>query len=123
MGILETLLGLWVFWALYVFMMGVYRAYLQNRLKGLNFVLAAPILAVAFFLDVVFQMTLASFVFLDIPRDWFVTGRLRRYLKQEAGWRKTFANYLCKHLLDPFDPTGAHCDDLPPVLREKHDTY
>lgn len=98
-------------------MMGVYRAFLKGRLKGLNLILSIPILAVAFTVDFIMQITLFTIFFLEIPRDWFVTGRLRRYIKSGKGWRKRFAEYLCKHLLDPFDPTGAHCDDELPVLK------
>ena len=51
--ILIVLLALWVFWALFVFMMGVYRAHLLGRLKGLSLVMASPFLAVAFIVDFV----------------------------------------------------------------------
>lgn len=111
------LFTLWVFWLLYVFTMGLYRAFLSRRLKGLALVMCAPIVAVAFIIDVVVQMTLSTILFLDLPRDLFVTGRFRRYRKQGKGWRFDFSEYICKHLLDPFDPTGAHCDDEKPVLK------
>jgi hypothetical protein len=95
---------------LYVFMMGVYRAQLSGRLKGLNFIMSAPFLAVAFTIDFIMQMTVFTVVFAEMPRDLFVTNRLRRYMRADHGWRTRWAAYLCKHLLDPFDPTGAHCD-------------
>jgi hypothetical protein len=115
-SILIVLLALWVFWALFVFMMGVYRAHLLGRLKGLSLVMASPFLAVAFIVDFVMQITVFTVVFAELPRDWLVTHRLRRYMRANHGWRKKWANSLCKHLLDPFDPTGAHCDSDPPKL-------
>ena len=105
------LLGLWLFWNLYVYTMGLYRAFLLKRLKGLSLVMASPVVFVAFVLDFIAQMTVFSILFLDIPRDWLVTNRLRRYMTGPGGWRKRLADYLCHHLLDPFDPTGAHCDE------------
>lgn len=112
-----TLLALWVFWCLYVFTMGLYRSFLAGRLKGLPLIMAAPLTAVAFVVDVIMQMTIATIVFAELPRHWLVTHRLRAYLLQGSGWRYDWASYLCKHLLDPFDPTGAHCDSEPPVLK------
>jgi hypothetical protein len=135
-SVAQALAFLWVFWALYIFMMGIYRAHLTGRLKGLNFVMASPFLAVAFALDFIAQVTVFTVVFVDFPLrlrlsrrhffpkivyiDWLVTHRLRRYMQLDDGsemiWRRRWAEYLCKHLLDPFDPTGAHCDSETPRL-------
>lgn len=114
-----TLAALWVFWLLYVFTMGLYRAFLLGRLKGLSLVMCSPVVAGAFLVDLLMQFTVFSIVFAEVPRDWLVTHRLRRYMRElpPENWRYRWADYLCKHLLDPFDPTGAHCDSEPPVLR------
>ena len=112
----SVLLWLWGFWVLYVVMMGCYRAKLAGRLKGLNFIMAGPFLAAAFVLDFVMQMTVFTLVFAELPRHWLVTNRLRAYIAQGSGWRCRWAEYLCRHLLDRFDPTGAHCDSDPPSL-------
>jgi hypothetical protein len=112
-----TLLSSWVFWMLYVYTMGLYRARLAGRLKGFSLILASPAVAVAFAVDVVFQVTVFSIAFLDPPRDFLVTDRLRRYLRGPDGWRKRWAEYFCHYLLDPFDPTGMHCDSDPPKLK------
>lgn len=119
-ALLHTLATLYALYLLYVFMMGAYRAYLQKRLVGVSFILLGPVLLVAFALDVFVQFTLASLVFWEIPRkgEWFVTHRLRRYRRGEDGWRSVAATWICDHLLDPFDPTGAHCDEDEPALAE-----
>lgn len=113
------LLALWAFWLLYVFTMGLYRAFLLRRLRGLSLLLCAPVVAVAFAVDLVMQLTVFTVVFREAPRDWLVTHRLRRYLRElpATHWRRRWADYLCKHLLDPFDPTGAHCDSDVPTLK------
>ena len=113
------LAALWAFWCLYVFTMGLYRAFLLGRLKGLSLVLSAPVVAVAFAIDLLMQITLFAVVFLDWPRDWLVTHRLRRYMRElpPEHWRHRWASYLCHHLLDPFDPTGAHCDSDAPAYQ------
>lgn len=122
--LLLTLATLWAFYLLYVLMMGAYRAFLRRRLQGLNLLLLSPPLLVAFALDVLLQFTLAWLVFWDRPAagDWFVTHRLRRYIAAgpALGWRWRVADVLCRRLLDPFDPTGAHCDNEKPTLAEAH---
>lgn len=101
--------SLWLLWALYVFVMGVYRLHLKKELKGINFVLAWPIVIVGVILDAVINITLASIIFLDIPREWLTTARLHRYIENEAGWRTKIAKYICDNILDIFDPKGNHC--------------
>lgn len=116
--VVAVLLSAWVFWMLYVYTMGLYRAKLSGRLKGLPLVLASPAVAVAFALDFVFQVTVFTVAFLDWPREWLVTARLRRYLRGPDGWRRRWADYFCHHLLDPYDPTGQHCDSDAPRLTQ-----
>ena len=110
------LVALWVFWNLFIYMMGVYRAFLSGRLKGLSLAMAAPVLAVAFVVDFLMQMTVFNVIFWEVPRELLVTNRLRRMMSGPNGWRRRLAEYLCMHLLDPFDPTGAHCDSEKPTL-------
>lgn len=141
-----TLLACWVFWNLYVYSMGLYRAKLQGRLVGLPLVLASPLILLTFVLDALLQFTVASLAFWRLPEgvgfaprsfikfgrtitvpwwpvgDWFVTHRLRRYIAAgpALGWRFRMAEVICRRLTDPFDPTGAHCDSEPPKLAEAH---
>lgn len=100
---------LWTFWALYVLVMGLYRANLDNRLLGLNRLLGFPFLAIGALTDVLANITIATIVFMEPPKEWLVTTRLQRYMKHTSGYRKTIALYICDHILDPFDPRGNHC--------------
>ena len=104
-----TLAFLWVFWAMYVLVMGIYRAHLSHRLKGLVLVLSLPFVAVGYLMDVFANVTIASVVFLELPRELLVTSRLQRYVALGQGWRFTIADWICNHLLDVFDPSGNHC--------------
>jgi hypothetical protein len=100
----------WASWALYVFSMGIYRAYLNRKLVGLNLVMAWPIVAVAFTIDVLANITIASLIFLDPPEELLVTNRLQRYMAGDTeSWRYKIASYICDHILDIFDPNGNHC--------------
>ena len=106
-----TALYIYAFWALYVFSMGIYRAQLAGRLKGLNRVLAAPIVLVAVVVDVLANLFIAPFIFGEKPSEWLVTTRLRKIMAQgeAAGTNYKIAKWLCDSVLDPFDPKGDHC--------------
>lgn len=102
---------LYAFWCLYVAFMGFYRAHLSGRLNGVSKILAYPIVLFCLFVDFVFQYTVFTFVFMDLPKagEHLVSLRLRRYVAGADGWRKDTANYICDNLLDMFDPSGNHC--------------
>lgn len=103
------LLYMFLFWGLYVLVMGLYRAKLDGRLSRSARILGAPYLLVGYAMDVFCQMTLATALFMEWPRELLVTARLKRHLAG-SGWRYEIAKWMCDALLDPFDPTGAHCD-------------
>lgn len=100
---------LWILWAIYMVVMGLYRAHLDDRLSLSAKVLGAPFLALGLLMDVIGNWTLAWLVFLEPPQEFLVTKRLNRHLRSGSGWRYAVARWLCHRLLDPFDPTGAHC--------------
>jgi hypothetical protein len=106
---LYLLAYLWAFWAAYVLAMGLYRAHLSKRLKGLNALLAAPVLLIAYLMDIACNLTIATILFADMPDEWLVTSRLMRYRATDDGWRARWATAICEGLLDVFDPQGDHC--------------
>lgn len=112
---LTAVVYIWVFWLVYVVVMGFYRAHLAKRLNPLTFVMASPVLIVGYALDMFCQYTLACLVFWDRPKSFLhermVTTRLQRYVAEGevGGWRFKVATYICDKMLDPFDPTGNHC--------------
>lgn len=104
---------LWLFWGLYVLVMGVYRAHLAKRLTRVGYVFGLPWVAVGYLVDVLGNVVLASILFLELPREWLVTDRLQRYValgpKAVGQWRYRIAIWLCETELDYLDPTGDHC--------------
>lgn len=99
------------FWYLYVFVMGIYRAHLAGRLSKFAFILALPVIAVGFLVDLIANWTVATAVFVELPEqpEELVTDRLKRYINGPPCKRRTLAIAICDHLLDVFDPSGAHC--------------
>ncbi len=115
-NVLWALGSAYLLWILYVFTMGIYRAYLDKRMNKWNFVLAAPFVLLAGIVDVGFNAIVATVLCLEPPREWLFTQRLQRYLRDYPssgglnGWRYRFARGICTKILDMFDPTGSHCD-------------
>ena len=100
---------LWVLWAFYVLIMGLYRAHLAGRLTWIHYALSLPFLVVGFAVDVLVNLLIASVIFLELPSELLLTKRLQRHLGSTS-WRGRLAKWICAQLLDVFDPTGAHCD-------------
>ncbi|MCX8003431.1 MAG: hypothetical protein N2688_00495 [Burkholderiaceae bacterium] len=103
----------YVVWLLYVLVMGFYRAHLAGRLHPgtVRFWLAAPVVVVGYLADIVLQWTVGTVLFADLPRpgENLLTARLKRYMRGRDHWRRRWAEWICTHLLDPFDPKGDHC--------------
>lgn len=109
MELLYVIAYLWLFWGMYVLVMGLYRAHLDKRLNWFTYTLSAPFLVIGYAMDCFANIFIASFVFAEPPKELLVTTRLQRYMGYSVGWRKQLAEYVCEHLLDVFDPTGDHC--------------
>lgn len=106
---LYTLAYLYAFWCAYVLVMGIYRAHLSKRLTGLNRALAYPVVIAGALMDVAANWIIAPIIFLDRPREAFVTQRLVRYKAEDQGWRGALAELICDRMLDIFDPSENHC--------------
>ena len=108
--ILLALLYTWVFWGVYVLVMGFYRAKLSGRLGRVASVLGLPFLVIGATMDVLANMTVATVLFLQLPKQLLVTKRLQQIKAEQKGtWRYKIADYICENLLDIFDPRGEHC--------------
>jgi hypothetical protein len=101
--------SVYVLWIFYVAVMGLKRAQNAGTLSRPTLYLGYPVLLIGYALDVFVQIVVASVIFLDPPRDWTLTGRLKRYIAGPEGWRETLAIWVCSHLLNAFDPDGRHC--------------
>ena len=109
MTLIPLLAAFYLLWLLYVLTTAFYRAWLNKRLTRFALVLASPFLLAMGVVDVAVNLTAASVLFAELPREWLVTTRLSRHLHDEGGWRRTLARSICHCMLDPFDPRGQHC--------------
>jgi hypothetical protein len=105
----NTFLSLYVFYIFYLAIMSLYRAKLDKTITRTSLVIGYPILAVGAFIDLAMNVTLFSLIFWEIPHEWLLTKRMQRYIKIGIGWRFKVANWICRNLLNTFDPSGRHC--------------
>ena len=76
---------------------------------------AVLVLALGVLFYAALNIVVATVVFLDPPREFEFTKRCRRYIAGEGQWfpalawhRAAIAEWICYHLLDPFEE-GGHC--------------
>ena len=89
--------------------MSLVRGHQAGTLTLASKALGYPIIAVGLALDVLMNAFVFTIIFLERPREWLVTERLKRHIKQPT-MRAKLARFLCDEILSPFDPTGDHCD-------------
>jgi len=97
----------YLFWTCYLAYTSLKASKDLNTLPRVAFILALPLIAAAYVLDVFYNIFIASFIFLELPRTLTLTARCSSHLS-DTGWRGNLARWLCKNLLDPFQ-TGGHC--------------
>jgi len=104
LGALNAVIVLWV---LYLASMNIF----ANRasIKPVILWLAAGVVIAALVVDVLVNITIGTILFLEWPREWLLSQRLKRYHMQAFNWRFTIAAWICENLLNPFDPNKSHC--------------
>jgi hypothetical protein len=110
---IAPLLLIYATWFFFLAVMNLARAKRAGTLSKPALVMGMPILWVGLCVDCLCNLTAACLVFLDLPREWLVTQRLKRYAYDAAGdaaagWRADLARWFAKNLLDDFDPSGKH---------------
>jgi len=102
--------AIWITWGGFLMMMPLKRNLQEGRLNNWNKIFGYPWAFCFIVLDFLFNMTVGTVMFLDIPRDLLFTKRLDRYINSNKyTWRMRLAYYFCTRFLDPFDPDGYHC--------------
>lgn len=111
MSILVTLAGAYVFvvfcWILYLAIMNL-AEHFDSLHPVAKFHAYVIILPVGYAFDFALNLMMCL-IFVRLPKDWLLTGTLKRVINTEDGWRGAAAAWICEHLLNQFDPKGKHC--------------
>lgn len=113
-----TLGSAYLLWICYLAITNLRRAQKAGKLHPLAHALGMPLVAFGIALDCLVNVTIVTLIAADLPREFFVTTRMKRYQRQGSGWRFDTANWVCRNLLDAFDHDGCHCD--PQTVEEAH---
>lgn len=97
---------IWGTWIFYLAIMNLLRH--RGTLSLPAKILGWPVVIVGVVLDVAINWCVASFVFISPPREFLLTARLKRHIR-EGGWRGKVALWVCHNFLNAFDPGGSHC--------------
>lgn len=97
-------------WGMYLSVMNLVRFKEQMSLETKLF--AYPLVVIGVLADFIYNVLVGSILFLEPPREWLLTTRLKRHLGKD-GYKGNLARWVCRHLLDPFDPKGTHCGKKP----------
>lgn len=107
MHIIYALLFSLVFWILFVSIMTLYKRRKQ-LIAGFLFYTLLPI---GFMIDVVYNVTLGSLIFWELPHELTLSQRMTRHIKEDDGWRKKVATWICSKLVEPWDYNHCHLQD------------
>jgi hypothetical protein len=102
MGMYVLMLVTWLFYVAIMHLKEV-----RDDLHPVATVNGYILLGIGLPLDVLLNVVVGTIVFLDPPREWLLTARLKRYKIQTFGWRSATSWWLCEHLLNQFDE--GHC--------------
>jgi len=100
-------LGIYLTWVGYLACTNLLRVW--HRLSWYQKALALPLILVFWAADVAVNVVVASPLFLELPEEFLTTDRLSRHARGPKNWRWHIADWVCRVLLDIFDPTGDHC--------------
>lgn len=107
---LAWLLSTFALWVQYLAVMRLQEVRDAGKLPDEAMPFAKTVLYVGLLWDCFYNLTWASIIFLDLPRELLVTQRLERYRYSDgvAPWRIRLTEWFSRVLLDPFDPSGLH---------------
>lgn len=104
---LTIVLLIWLLWVFFVAVMHLKELRDAGTLTRAQKAFGYPALAIGLALDVLVNATVATALFVELPREWLLSGRLWR-LSHGDGWRAKLATAIRSQLLDSADPSGLH---------------
>lgn len=101
---------LYALWIFYLAVMALKRARDAGTLSHAALLLGYPTLFIGLLLDVAFNWTFFSLVTFSFPREFTITQHMERLIRSGNSRQRATALWICRNLLDAFDPSGFHCN-------------
>lgn len=100
--------ALYVLWGLFLAVMNLKQARDDQTLPRAALIGGMPLLFLGYVLDFALNVTLASLLFLEPPREKTLSQRFQRWSRQPPGRRQRIATQALLLFLHPFDRSGGH---------------
>lgn len=105
---LYGLASLWALWVLFLAVMNLKQSQDAGQLRGFALYAGHTVLFVGLLVDLFVQLTVATVIWLELPRELTVSERVDRLVRTGHGFRHDLAMWFRKTLLAPFDRSGGH---------------
>ena len=105
--IFYVLLAVYLLWLHFVAVMHLKHMRADGILTRSQRAFGYPALVIGLLLDLAVQLAI-TLPFLELPREWTVSGRLWRLSNGKPSWRQKLALKIRVALLDSADPAGIH---------------
>lgn len=102
-----SILAIWFLWVFFTAAMRLKMVRDAGKLTLGMKIFGYPTIAVGLVVDFLVQVAITP-IFLELPREFTVSGRLWRLSNGKEGWRKKLAYFLRTQFLDAIDPSGVH---------------
>lgn len=106
MTILLTILLMFVTWTAFLAVMHLRIIRDTIGFTKWNIVPAYTVLVVGLLLDFTLMLVMSLWL-LDLPREPLLTGKLKRLIQEDMGWRGDVSEWICRNFLVPADK--GHC--------------
>ncbi len=103
-----ALFALWGLWVLFLATMNLKQSKDAGQLKGFALWAGYTVVVVGLLVDLIVQVTVATMLWLELPRELTVSERVARLCRKGRGWRLGLALWFRHTLLAPFDRSGGH---------------
>lgn len=100
------ILLMFITWTFFLAVMHLREIRDSQGFTKVNIIPAYTVLVIGLILDFALMLFMCI-PLLDLPREMLLTGKLKRLIKEDMGWRGDVAEFLCKHFLVPADKN--HC--------------
>lgn len=105
-ALIVSAIGFYLLWVHFLAVMNLKEA--GDSLKGLALYLGRVTLFVGLCLDLFWQIFPATILWLELPKELTVSGRVERLCREGHGYRYNLAVWFRNTWLAPFDRSGDH---------------
>lgn len=119
---LEMIVAFFTLWIIFINVMWAKHnpekvpKFLHKSIKifGIKIALIDVLVLFGYLYDIYFNIVFGTIMFMELPhyKRLTMTARMRRILVVNDGWRFKLALFICRKLVEPWDPNHCGLDDM-----------